>query len=164
MFGLDFEEGSGAGSDPRALFGARTRKVLEEGTEFHGIVPHLLAAADGCTHLFLWLDCDREGENICFEVLRVLRAEGFFASDESVFRAKFSSLTDVELRRAWQRPGRPNKAESDSVDARQELDLKIGCSFTRFLTRQLRPSARLSFGGDGALRRRGEGEGGGESA
>lgn len=57
----------------------------------------LQAAASECDWLFLWLDCDREGENICFEVLDVCREAGHFMDESRVLRAKFSALSDAEV-------------------------------------------------------------------
>lgn len=149
LFSLDFHESANRGvgaADPGALYTARTEKVLDESTARNRLPEHLRAVAAGCQYLYLWLDCDREGENICFEVVSVLRSAGQFLEDGQIFRSHFSALTPVALHAAWRSPRRPDAAEAMSVDARQELDLKIGCSFTRHLTRQLVEGAKVMFG------------------
>jgi len=40
----------------------------------------------------LWLDCDREGENICFEVMGIAKKKMVSTQEKTVFRAKFSSV------------------------------------------------------------------------
>jgi len=68
-----------------------------------------------CSILILWLDCDREGENIAFEVLDVCRA---YNQRLTVFRAHFSALTYEDIMRAMQTLRPPDKNLSDAVDAR----------------------------------------------
>lgn len=42
------------------------------------------------------------------------------------FRAKFSEITKQSIERALSTLGEPDKATSDAVDVRSELDLRIG--------------------------------------
>lgn len=44
-----------------------------------------------CEWLILWLDCDREGENIAFEVVEVCTAANRHLN---IWRARFSALID----------------------------------------------------------------------
>ena len=76
-------------------------------------------------YLVLWLDCDLEGENIGFEVISLCQEWVLY---DNVYRAKFSALTVQELTTAYQNLARPDKHAAMSVDARQEMDLKIGVS------------------------------------
>jgi DNA topoisomerase-3 len=98
------------------------------------VCKHIQNEAKGIHAVVLWLDCDREGENICFEVLQNI-PNAVTESEHRVFRAKFSSITHGDIVMAMQKLGKPNVNESLSVDARQEIDLKIGVSFSRFQTR-----------------------------
>ena len=67
---------------------------------------------------------------ISFESLALLP----FLSLQTVYRAKFSSITESAVLKAFGSLGHPDWNESRSVDARMELDLRIGCAFTRFQT------------------------------
>lgn len=87
----------------------------------------------GLDFMVLWLDCDKEGENICFEVLDICKKNIPKSRQQRVFRAKFSSIAPKDIKEAYRalREG-PNLNEAVSVDARQVLDLKIGVSFSRY--------------------------------
>lgn len=51
-----------------------------------------------------------------------------------VKRARFSALVHNDLVRALNHLVPPNENDAKAVDARQEIDLRIGASFTRFQT------------------------------
>ena len=117
--------------DPRALFAAPVTKL--EASPGARVVEHLERESRGCSDLILWLDCDREGENICFEVMDAC-ARSMPRTSSRVHRAKFSAVTKRSVEDAMSRLGAPNRCEALAVDARQELDLKVGVAFTRFQT------------------------------
>ncbi|KAK2977892.1 hypothetical protein RJ640_022683, partial [Escallonia rubra] len=98
-----------------------------------------------CQWLVLWLDCDREGENIAFEVVEVCMEAN---RQLNVWRARFSALIDREIHESVQHLVRPNQLFADAVDVRQEIDLRIGASFTRFQTMLLKDAFVLDFATD----------------
>ena len=119
--------------DPSELFACATEK--KEATAKLRMPYTLAQESKGCDYIVLWLDCDKEGENICFEVLDAVRGSIKRLDRKTVFRAKFSSITAKDIVAAMGSLGEPDENQSFSVDARQELDLRIGCAFTRFQTR-----------------------------
>lgn len=76
-----------------------------------------------CNALVIWTDCDREGENIGFEIINVCKA---VKPNLRVYRATFSEITAASVFRAVNNLTEPNKNISDAVDVRQEMDLRTG--------------------------------------
>ncbi|KAL6185655.1 hypothetical protein ACLB2K_041785 [Fragaria x ananassa] len=132
VFSLDFPETyqNWTVTDPLDLFQAPVRKA-EANPKAH-IRRHLSQEARGFGNLVLWLDCDREGENICFEVIDCIGHTN--ETKRKVYRARFSSVTEKDILKAMDNLVEPNKDEALAVDARQEIDLKVGVAFTRFQT------------------------------
>ncbi|KAI6693900.1 hypothetical protein NL676_021610 [Syzygium grande] len=133
VFSLDFPTTyqDWTATNPLDLFEAPTLKT--ETKPEANIRRHLSHEALGCGYLVLWLDCDREGENICFEVMECT-GFGRNKARRKVYRARFSSISEKDILKCMDNLVEPNKDEALAVDARQEIDLKVGVAFTRFQT------------------------------
>lgn len=99
------------------------------------IVKNLQDLAKESQVLVLWLDCDREGEAIAYEVIDICckvnpRLE--------IFRAHFSTVTKEDMVRAYNNLRKPDPRLRDAVLMRQEVDLRLGAAFTRFQTLRMR--------------------------
>jgi DNA topoisomerase-3 len=115
---------------PKDLYEVPVRKGVQHG-DGQNIKRNLQNLARRANTLILWLDCDREGENIAFEVIDVCKEVN---PRIEVKRARFSALISSDIFRAINNLVPPNANEAAAVDARQEIDLRIGSSFTRLQT------------------------------
>ncbi|WP_407356713.1 DNA topoisomerase [Methanolobus sp. WCC5] len=94
--------------------------------------------AGGAEEVILACDFDREGENIGFEAKEIAERVASFP----VKRARFSSLSPGEIKKAFANLVEPDYNMAMSAEARQILDLKMGAAFTRFMTLAVREKAR----------------------
>lgn len=84
----------------------------------------------GVDYIVLWLDCDKEGENICFEVLDCVRfVMNKKLGNKNVFCVKFFVIIEIDICSVMYCLSEFNRNEVRLVDVWQELDLRIGCVF-----------------------------------
>ena len=85
--------------------------------------------------LIIWTDCDREGEQIGAEIEQICKSVN---PRLDVYRARYSTVTGAELRRACNSLQRLDVKQVAAVEARTEIDLRTGAIFTRWQTLRLR--------------------------
>lgn len=134
LTGLDFDERyrQWASCQPGQLFDAPTRIVIDKDKQ--AIAQNIAQQARYARILFIWTDCDREGEHIGTEV----RAEALKGNARiAVKRARFSNTERNHVMQAARNPIDLDERQANAVAARIELDLRIGAAFTRLQTLSL---------------------------
>lgn len=129
-------------SDPYDLFEAAIMKSIPADTQ--PVVDNIRMLARTCDVIAIWTDCDREGENIAMQIKSLLPGK-------VVRRARFTGVSLAEVEGALNNLQDINERESNAVEARMELDLRIGSAFTRLQTLASRETSLelenvLSFG------------------
>ncbi len=123
--------------DPGKLFDVQTVKTESDG-DTQITENWLKDLAKDKDILCLWLDCDAEGENICYEVIYNVLPYMNKRKYQQIYRAIFSSLSKEDIRESYENLSNyPDDKLSLSVDARGIIDLKVGVSLTRFLTNEI---------------------------
>ncbi|KAF9505306.1 hypothetical protein BS47DRAFT_560153 [Hydnum rufescens UP504] len=112
--------------DPFSLFDAPIETRVK--AESKPIERNLIQEARLADILMIWTDCDREGENIGNEIKIICRRA---KRHIRVVRARFSAIIAAQIHRAAQHPVELDQAQSDAVEARTLLDLRLGAAFTR---------------------------------
>ncbi|KUL90535.1 hypothetical protein ZTR_00298 [Talaromyces verruculosus] len=103
-------------------------------TDKRSIAENIKKQAQYCKALFIWTDCDREGEHIGTEVKKQARLGN---ARIEVKRARFSNTERAHVLRAAREPIELDDKQANAVAARIELDLRVGAAFTRLQTLQL---------------------------
>jgi DNA topoisomerase III len=126
------------GCDPAVLFEARINTFVDD--ERKAVAENIKRQAQYAEYLYIWTDCDREGENIGAEIRSVaLERKPVLGEHGRTVRARFSNVERGHVIHAANHPIQLDDAQANAVASRIELDLRIGASFTRNLTLNLRP-------------------------
>lgn len=132
--------------DPISLFDANLETSYRDDMKpLHTMLTRLARNAQA---VILWLDCDREGEAIGDEVQTVC-LEANRRLETKIYRARFSTVMDGEIRRALNSLDRLNDWLVQAVQARSQIDLRVGAAFTRFQSLRLQKKFQLKSGGGG---------------
>ena len=119
--------------DPSALFEAQIETYVEDKAK--PIAKNIEQQARYSQILYIWTDCDREGENIGAEIRdTALKGNNRLRDNGKTVRARFSNIERNHVIQAARNPMTIDEAQANAVAARIELDLRIGVSFTRNLT------------------------------
>ncbi|KAK7545305.1 DNA topoisomerase 3-beta [Phyllosticta citricarpa] len=135
--GLEFQQPNHktwTGCEPVALFDAQVAQEVYKDKKW--IAKNIEDQAKYCKALYIWTDCDREGEHIGTEI-RVEALKGNTRIE--IKRARFSNIERAHVLAAARRPVDLDERQAQAVEARMELDLRIGAAFTRLQTMHLRP-------------------------
>ena len=116
--------------EPQQLFDAPVFKPIKK--EMKDVVKNFTQVALNCDLLYIWTDCDREGENIGRDIANEVLKVSPKITEAKIYRGRFSALIATQIERAVFNMERLNQKEVEASDARQELDLREGCVFTRF--------------------------------
>lgn len=120
--------------NPSQLFEARILTKVAEDKK--AIADNIARQAQLNDALFIWTDCDREGEHIGSEVRDIARGGN---PNIQVKRARFHAYTYQIVSNAARNPIDLDERQANAVAARIELDLRLGAAFTRLQTLSLRP-------------------------
>lgn len=114
---------------PAALFEAPIESSIADDKKV--VASNIEVQARHASILFIWTDCDREGEHIGTEIRDIaIKAN----PNLQVWRARFSNIERAHVIQASQNPIRLDEAQAEAVSARIELDLRLGAAFTRMQT------------------------------
>lgn len=133
MMELDFPDDFKWGRcDASALFTAPT--IVRVSKDAQKVAQNLHNEARRADVLMIWTDCDREGEQIGYEIEQHCKKA---RASLLVKRARFSALIANQIHRACTSPVDLDYNAAYAVEARQQIDLRAGAAFTRLQTTAL---------------------------
>lgn len=123
---------------PSELFRAQVNVIVSK--DMSKVESNIKKESRNSDKLFIWTDCDREGEHIGHEIVSVARSSNRRLQNADIKRANFNNTDPQHLRSAALRPQNMDMRQVDAVEARREFDLRTGFAFTRFQTTLLKKS------------------------